>query len=247
MTQKEFAACDVLVTGGTRGIGLGIAAAFADRGARVTVTGTRDGSEDYTSDLTRFRYLRCRMESAHDVQAVADACTHLDVLINNAGQSRPNGQSEWSPDVFDQVVTTDLLAVFRLTVACKPALSASEWRGGASVVNVVSLAAFGGVPIVIGYGAAKAGLNQLTQGLAASWAPERIRVNAIAPGLIATDFAAGMTSDPDASAAFLKRIPQGRFGLPGDVAPAALFLSSPGASFITGATLVVDGGQLAAL
>jgi NAD(P)-dependent dehydrogenase (short-subunit alcohol dehydrogenase family) len=187
------------------------------------------------------------MQSADDVQAVAEACPQLDVLINNAGQSRPDGQSEWTPDVFDQVVATDLLAAFRLTVACKPALRNSKRTGGASVVNVVSLAAFGGVEAVIAYGAAKAGLNQLTKGLAVSWATEGIRVNAIAPGLIATDFAAGMTSNPEAAAAFLTKIPQRRFGTPEDVAPAALFLSSAGASFITGSTLVVDGGQLAVI
>jgi 3-oxoacyl-[acyl-carrier protein] reductase len=246
VSRRDFAGCEVLVTGGTRGIGLGIATAFADEDARVTVTGTRGGSDHYPSDLSRFRYLRCRMDAA-DVQAVADATPELDVLINNAGQSRPDGQSEWSPDVFDRVVATDLLAVFRLTTACKAALRPSEWPGGASVVNVVSLSAFGAVPVVIGYGAAKAGLNQLTKGLAVSWAADGIRVNAIAPGLIATDFSAGMTSDPEASAAFLTRIPQRRFGVPDDVAPAALFLSSAGASFITGATLVIDGGQLAQL
>jgi 3-oxoacyl-[acyl-carrier protein] reductase len=187
------------------------------------------------------------MESADDVQEVADACPRLDVLVNNAGQSRPNGQSEWTPDVFDHVVATDLLAVFRLTVACKPALGRSEMNGGAAVVNVVSLAAFGGVEVVIAYGAAKAGLNQLTKGLAVSWAGDGIRVNAVAPGLIATDFAAGMTSNPEAAAAFLEKIPQGRFGCPADIAPAVLFLSSAGASFITGTTLVIDGGQLAVI
>ena len=237
----------MLVTGGSRGIGLGIANAFADHGAHVTVTGTRSDPGEYSADLRRFRYLRCRMESADDVQAVADACPQLDVLVNNAGQSRPNGQSEWTPDVFDHVVAIDLLAPFRLTVACKPALSDSQMNSGAAVVNVVSLAAFGGVEVVIAYGAAKAGLNQLTKGLAVSWAGDGIRVNAVAPGLIATDFAAGMTSNPVATAAFLEKIPQRRFGVPEDVAPAVLFLSSGGASFITGTTLVVDGGQLAVI
>jgi 3-oxoacyl-[acyl-carrier protein] reductase len=247
MIAHEFAGRHVLVTGGSRGIGLGIATAFADDGAHVTVTGTRSDPGEYSADLGRFRYLRCRMESADDVQAVADACPQLDVLVNNAGQSRPNGQSEWTPDVFDHVVAIDLLAAFRLTVTCKPALSRSEMNGGAAVVNVVSLAAFGGVEVVIAYGAAKAGLNQLTKGLAVSWAGDGIRVNAVAPGLIATDFAAGMTSKPVAAAAFLEKIPQRRFGVPEDVAPAVLFLSSSGASFITGTTLVVDGGQLAVI
>lgn len=185
------------------------------------------------------------MESADDVDAVADACPELDVLINNAGLSRPGGQSEWMPDVFEQVVTADLLGAFRLSTACKPALCRSAKAGGASVVNIVSLAAFGGVEAVVAYGAAKAGLNQLTKGLAVPWAREGVRVNAIAPGLIATDFAAGMTSNPTAAAAFLEKIPQRRFGRPEDVAPAALFLSSANAAFITGTTLVVDGGQTA--
>lgn len=247
MIVPELADRHVLVTGGTRGIGLAIATAFADQGARVTITGTRPSPDDYATDLTRFTYLRCTMESSSDVEAVAAACSELDVLVNNAGQSRPGGQSEWLPDVFEQVVTSDLLAAFRLTVACKPALTGSSLPGGASVVNIVSLASFGGVEAVVGYGAAKAGLKQLTQALAISWARDGVRVNAIAPGLIATDFAAGMTSNAQASAAFLTKIPQGRFGTPEDVAPSAVFLSSPGAAFITGSTLVVDGGQLSVI
>jgi 3-oxoacyl-[acyl-carrier protein] reductase len=246
MTDDTFTGRQVLVTGASRGIGLGVARAFLAAGAEVTVTGTRPEATAYDDDLSGFRYRRCRMDKPDDIAALAAEFSTLDVLVNNAGQSRPDGASEWDPAVFDRVVGVDLLSVFRLSSACQPALCASAMAGGASVVNVVSLSCFFGVEAVIAYGAAKGGLNQLTKGLAVSWAAHGIRVNAVAPGLIATDLAKGMTADAARAEAYLTKIPQRRFGTPEDVAPAVLFLASPAASFVTGATLVIDGGQLAA-
>jgi NAD(P)-dependent dehydrogenase (short-subunit alcohol dehydrogenase family) len=113
------------------------------------------------------------------------------------------------------------------------------------VINNLSLTVFFGEPLVPAYGAAKAGLGQLTKTMAVDWAPDGIRANAVAPGLIATDFSAALDRDPVRRDAFLARIPLRRFGTPQDVASSVLFLASPESAWITGTCLVIDGGQMA--
>jgi NAD(P)-dependent dehydrogenase (short-subunit alcohol dehydrogenase family) len=186
------------------------------------------------------------LSDASEIQDLAARLGALDVLVNNAGQSRPGGRSEWEPDVFAEVVGVDLLGSYRVAEACLPLLKASTVPGGSSVVNNLSLTVFFGQPIVPAYGAAKAGLGQLTMTMAVAWAQHGIRVNAVAPGLIATDISAALERDAARRQAFLDKIPLRRFGTPRDVASAALFLASPESAWITGTCLVVDGGQTAA-
>lgn len=238
----DFDGGGVLVTGGTSGIGAGIARAFADAGADVTITGTRPAAADYDEDLSRYRYLPLSLTEDDEIAAVAASLDRLDVLVNNAGANLPGGRDESEPDVYEESVRINLLGAYRLTYACRPLLAASGWQGGASVVSLASMAALFGVTIVPGYGAAKAGLVQMTKVLAVAWAGDGIRVNAVAPGLIRSRMTAPMQGVPELVEPHLSRTPLRRWGTPEDIAGPVLFLASPAACFITGQTLAVDGG-----
>jgi 3-oxoacyl-[acyl-carrier protein] reductase len=238
----DFRGCRALVTGGTSGIGHAIARAFHDSGAAVTVTGTRAAADDYDVDLTPFTYRRCRMSAHAEVEALAASLDRLDVLVNNAGQNLPGGRDESLPDVFEAVVDINLFGAFRLATRCQPLLAGSMIDGGASLINLASMASFFGIEIVPGYGAAKAGIVQMTKTLAVAWARHGIRVNAIAPGVVETGMTAPMMGFDAMTAPLLARTPMGRFAQPADIAPVALFLASPAARYITGQTLPVDGG-----
>jgi len=238
----EFGGARVLVTGGTSGIGHAVASAFRDAGATVTVTGTRDDPAAYGVDLGGFDYRRCVMTDPTAIDRLCAGFDALDVLVNNAGQNLPGGRDEWEPEVFEESVAVNLIAPFRVATACRPLLAASAHDGGGCVVNVGSMAAFFGIPMVPGYGAAKAGVVQMTKTMAVTWAADGIRVNAVAPGVIRTGMTEPMMGIDTLTAPLLARTPMGRFGDPGEVAPAVLFLSSAAARYITGQTLAVDGG-----
>lgn len=242
----DFSGCRVLVTGGSNGIGAGIASAFRDAGAHVTITGTRAAASDYESDLSGYDYQCLQMEDRQAVDALPSTLDGLDVLVNNAGQTLPGGQSEYIPDVFEQTVAINLFGAFRLATACKPLLQQSDRQGGASVINLASMSSFFAMPIVPGYGAAKAAIVQMTKNLGVAWAADQIRVNAVAPGLIESNMTQVMKGVEVLEKPQLDRTPMARWGTPEDVAPAVLFLASPGARFITGQTLCIDGGFSAA-
>ena len=240
----DFSGTAVLVTGGTSGIGNAIAGAFTDAGANVTVTGTRAAASDYDTELDRFTYRRAEMTDAPSIDALVASLDRLDVLVNNAGANFPGGRDEWEPDAFAAALTLNLAGPMRLTAGCRGLLQRSAAEGGASVVNMASMTAFRSVPIVPGYGSAKAGLVALTRNLARHWVGDGIRVNAVAPGVIDTPMTAPMASIPELVEGEVAHIPMGRFGDVGEVVGAVLFLSSAAASYITGHTLAVDGGYL---
>jgi len=243
-TTFDFSDTAVLVTGGTSGIGLAVATRFADAGAEVTITGTRSGPGEYDVDLGRFAYHQLEMTDRPAVGAFAAGLDRLDVLVNNAGANFPGGGDEWEPDVFAEAIELNLNGPMRLTMAAKPLLAASTLEGGASVVNMVSLSAVRAVAFVPGYASAKAGLATFTLTVGNLWAPEGIRVNAVAPGVIRTRMTAALDSVPALHDHEVGHTPMGRLGEPEEIAGVVAFLSSADASFITGTTLTVDGGYL---
>jgi NAD(P)-dependent dehydrogenase (short-subunit alcohol dehydrogenase family) len=242
----DFSGSRVLVTGGSSGIGTAIARAFAEAGARVAITGTRPSSGDYDRDLSGFAYHCLAMTDSAGIERLAAGLDGLDVLVNNAGANFPGGRNEAEPDVFEESVAINLFGAYRMSVACRERLAGSRIEGGASVINMASMSSFFAVPVVPGYAAAKAGIVQMTKNLAVTWAREGIRVNAIAPGLIETGMTAGMKGVEALERPHMDRTPMGRWGTPEDIAPAALFLASSAARFVTGQTLAVDGGYSSA-
>jgi len=238
----DFSGAHALVTGGTSGIGHAIAQAFAAAGADVTITGTKTAATEYGTDLAPFTYRQCRMTEPADIEAVAAGCEQLDVLVNNAGQNLPGGRNEYEPDVFEETVAVNLFGAFRMASATRDLLAASTIDGGASVVNLGSMSSFFGIEMVPAYGAAKAGVVQLTKTLAVAWAKHGIRVNAVAPGVVETNMTKPMMPFEQLTAPLLARTPMGLFGTPDDIAPAVLFLASAAARYVTGQTLAVDGG-----
>lgn len=246
-TSFDFTDSVVLVTGGTSGIGLAIAHGFADAGGDVIVTGTRDHATDYDADLGRFAYRRLVVDDPASVDALVaslDTLGSLDVLVNNAGANLPGGRDEWDPDAFAASVAINLSGPMRVAVGCRKLLFASTADGGASVVNIASMAAFRSSVIVPGYASAKAGVVALTANLANRWARRGVRVNAVAPGIIDTPMTAPMAAFPEVLDAELAHVPMGRLGSPDEVVGAVQFLCSSAAAYVTGSVLAVDGGYL---
>ncbi|MGI9287910.1 MAG: SDR family NAD(P)-dependent oxidoreductase [Pseudomonadales bacterium] len=240
----DYSTYNVLVTGGSNGIGLAIAQAYLKAGANVTITGTRDRASDYNHDLSGLVYEQLQVSDNAAIDALAEKLpTPLDILINNAGASFPGGADEWEPDVFAQSLQINLISAFRLASKCLNQLKASDKPGGASVIGIASMTSYFGNTIVPGYGAAKAGLVQMTKTLAMKWAADSIRVNAVAAGLTRSNMTAGMLDHmQDMVGDTLRRTPAGRVGEPLDIAGPVLFLTSPAATYVTGQTLPVDGG-----
>ena len=232
----DFSGRNVLVIGGSGGIGSAIGRAFRDAGAAVTVTGLQGAASAYEADLSGMGYRQLDVLDHPAIEGLAGEIDELDVLVNCAGISKPG--KEYEPDIFDEVVGIHLGGPFRMAMALHEQLAAA--RG--SVSNIASMTSFFAWPRVPGYGAGKAAIVQLTKTLATAGAGEGIRVNAIAPGWIVTKLTAGIRKLPEVEAPILARTPLGRWGEPEEVAGAALFLASPEASFITGVTLPVDGG-----
>lgn len=239
--STPFQGRHVLVVGGSSGIGAGIAEAFLAQGARVTVTGATAADVDAARQEPALAGATAVALDVRDGQAVAQlfaGLPALDVLVNSAGVIRRG--EEHDPAVFAQVLDINLNGTMRTCAAARPMLHAS--RG--CIVNMASMLSFFGGGMVPGYSASKGGVAQLTKSLAIAYAADGIRVNAIAPGWIATRLTDALQDDPARSDAIVARTPLGRWGTPADVAGAALFLASPWAAFVTGIVLPVDGGYL---
>lgn len=231
----DFSGAHVVVIGASLGgIGAAIARAFQDAGAKVEITGVEP--ECAPEDAARFDYTRLDVTDTDAVRAFAKARPRVDVLVNCAAITRRG--EEMAPDFFSHVLDVNLTGSMRCAEAFLDALSAARGR----VINIASMYARFGSPRNPAYGASKAGVEQLTKSLAAAWAERGIRVNAIAPGFIVTNQSARARQDPAFVKAIEARTPMARWGQPGDIAGAALFLASDAADFMTGACIPVDGG-----
>lgn len=235
----DFTDRSVLVTGGTSGIGAALAQAFSDAGAQVTITGTATDAAAYDALPSHAHYLPMNLLDRASVEAVADACPQLDILINNAGRTA-------MPEDFDVAVDGNLKGSYALTTALLPKLAESRHDGGGAVVSMVSMMAFLGNTIFPGYGAAKAGLLILTRSLAQAWGARGVRVNALAPGAIRTPMTAAFADDPVYGPGTAARIALGRWGEPEDMVGPALFLCSGAARYVTGECLSASGGYMIA-
>ncbi|WP_051777198.1 SDR family NAD(P)-dependent oxidoreductase [Pseudorhizobium pelagicum] len=230
---------NVLVTGGTGGIGGAIAECFRDAGARVHATGATEVECDNAraavrSDSITYDVLDVRSNDA--VRRFVGDLQELHVVVNCAGIIR-RGQ-ERDPEVFDTVVDINLNGTMRVCEASLEALTAS----GGCIINIASMLSFFGGGLVPGYSASKGGIAQLTKSLAIAYAPSGVRVNAIAPGWIATPLTKALQDDPVRAGPILARTPMARWGSPEDLRGISLFLASPHAGFMTGTIIPVDGG-----
>jgi len=239
-----------LVTGSSRGLGQGAAIALAEAGADVALLDRGDASEpaariEALGRRTHRVTLDFASASADDYAAavaeIESALAPVDILVNNAGTIRRAPAAEHPTSDWDDVLAVNLDSVFHLSQTVGRGMIA---RGHGRIVNVASMLSFQGGILVPGYTASKHAVAGLTKALANEWAASGVTVNAIAPGYMATDNPAPLRADEDRSASILTRIPAGRWGTPGDLQGAFVFLASDAAAYVTGAIIPVDGGWL---
>ncbi|MFO1088760.1 MAG: glucose 1-dehydrogenase [Hyphomicrobiales bacterium] len=253
MTQDLFSLQGkrALVTGASRGIGRAIAEGLAAAGADVAIAARHASSLEATA-ATILAAGRNAVAVEIDVRSV-EACRSgarlaaerlggLDILVNNAGVEQVSPSLSLTEETWDLIVDTNLKGAFFTAQA-----AAREMRDGGAILNIASLTSERGIPTAVPYGSSKTGLVGMTRALAVEWAPIGIRVNALEPGYFRTALTEGFYASDDWQQAMLANIPLNRFGNLADLVGASVFLCSPAAQYVTGISLPVDGGTLAAL
>jgi len=241
----DFSGRTVLVTGGTKGVGRGIAEAFLAAGATVVITARSQPDEPVSiAGGGPAHFVAADLRDAEQAAAAVTAAVEmgngrLDTVINNAGGAPPADAATASARFSESIVRLNLLAPLHVSQAANAFMQGQD--DGGSIVNIGSVSGIRPSPGSAVYGAAKAGLIGLTQSLAVEWAP-KVRLNAISAGLIRTEQAHLFYGDEDGIARVAATVPLGRLAVPADIAHACLFLASPMASYVSGANLVIHGG-----
>ena len=242
-----------LVSGGSRGIGAAIAQGFAERGARVIITGREaetlaDAAEAMSSPENKFAFEVCDVADVnairHTVAKVKKEYSRIDTLINVAGVNRRKRAEDVTEDDYDFILDINLKGAFLMA---QEAGRVMIEQGQGSQINIGSLNNYAPLTGVTPYAMSKGGLLSMTRGLALEWGPKGVRVNGLAPGFILTDLTRKLWSDPTMQAWAETNTPLKRLGEVEDLVGAALFLASPAAAFMTGQTLFVDGGVSAGI
>ena len=249
MTQNSFDLTNklALITGGGTGLGLGIAEAFVQAGARVVITGRRE-------EVLQHACQQLGPAATYQVNDVADLATlpglvadierqfgPLDTLVNNAGINLKKHTLEVTDAEFQAIIQTNLVGLFALTREVAKSMTP---RGRGSIIMITSMAAMYGLSLVSAYAASKSAVLGMTRVLASDLSPHGIRVNAIAPGFIQSPMLAkALDADPERKRKVTGRTPLGGFGQPSDIGCAAVYLASDAARFVTGINLPVDGGN----
>jgi NAD(P)-dependent dehydrogenase (short-subunit alcohol dehydrogenase family) len=236
-----------LVTGAGRGIGEACALGLAEAGADLVLVSRsarelQAVAERVEASGRRAVVAPCDVTSAEDVRALAEEAGRVDVLVNGAGTNIPEPFLDVSEQSFDALVAVNLKGTFLVSQALARSMA---MRGDGSIVNISSQMGHVGGPNRTVYCASKHGVEGLTKAMALDLAPRGVRVNAVAPTYIETPMTSGFLADPEFRADTISRIPLGRVGSVGDVVGAVVYLASPAASLVTGASLLVDGGYTA--
>ena len=248
MKEFDLTGKVAIVTGGNGGIGRAIAIGLAKAGADIVIAVRNEGKTQTVIEESRSLNrqclgIRCNVKNYNEIEATVKTTLHelggLNILVNNAGVSGGGLPQFIREEEWDRVVDTNLKASFRFCQAAYPALVKA---GGGKIINIGSEYSIFGSAMVIHYAASKGGVIQLTKSLAVAWARDNIQVNAIVPGWIRTDMTSPVINDESFYQSIIQRTPAGRFGEPNELAGAAVFLSSKASDFITGQSIIVDGG-----